>query len=440
MSNIRSIITEHRQKMVNAGFLREAGAGQLSPQVAALRPSLTKINRALIENPDLLRNLSQPSPMALLFEYTLPKIEPLLVELGEEKAKIIIASLCKHGMEMIAEHGAEKASGHLEQLFKDLPEYPVFLENDYLRVGLMGSYRTLYFQNSGIILEQLLTEWAGGGNATILPNRMIKLSLSGDSDSRRLSGLKGLNKLEALYVEAISGLDKLKDLPNLKKLGIRILFFTDAEEWGNLGSLTDLESLVIRNPGIPDRLLADKLSSLTGLNKIREFGINHWNSDVTSLSIEKISQLFPKLESLLLGQSNVTDHELKYLEAMRLKGLRLNRTRITDAGLEKLKGMPLQILDLSETKVTNDGLAHLIGMPLQNLDLSDTMITDEGLSHLKKMPLKQLCLEGTLISDKGLIHLKDIPLQLLWVDEKQITAADCEALMNATPGLWIERR
>ena len=148
MTNIKLIIANYQKQMAAAGLLRQAGPAQLSPQVAALRPSLTKVNRALTENPDLLRQGVQTSPFQILFEYTLPKLEPILNELGPDFTDHLIKRLYNYGCKLIQEQGREAAGKMLEEYFTDLPKFldliPIRAELDFDRI--MDNYEVLHIK------------------------------------------------------------------------------------------------------------------------------------------------------------------------------------------------------------------------------------------------------------------------------------------------------
>ena len=117
MTNIERIINKWKEKV---GLPKPANPLQLSERVAKMRPSPRKVAAALEERPDRF-SLVQKSPLVMLFEYTIPQIKHILVEMGEDRTEQIIGQLCEHGRKMIEKHGAEGAKNHLEGLFKDLP-------------------------------------------------------------------------------------------------------------------------------------------------------------------------------------------------------------------------------------------------------------------------------------------------------------------------------
>jgi len=121
-------------------------------------------------------------------------------------------------------------------------------------------------------------------------------------------------------------------------------------------------------------------------------------------------ELFPRLKSLLLSFSGVTDSDLAQVSKSKsLEYVGLNDTPITDAGLAHLAGLTnLEFLDLGQTRVTDAGLVHLHGLSdLRTLCLHHTEVTDGGIDELKKLrKLQQLLLYGTHVTDAGATELK----------------------------------
>ena len=333
MASIQSIIANYKRQIVAAGLLREAGAAQLSPQVAALRPSLTKINRALTENPDLLRREVNSSPFQILFEYTLPKLEVFLAGLKPERAEQIIKKLCQYGQKMIKDHGIEGAKEHLESLFKDLPDHEETLKK---KVGV---------------------------------EKMIKLYWRADFEGKPVEYLKFVlgGQLRGLTVDASGGihivlgsttedrdLRYLKRLKNVKGLAVGFAAVSDAG-LEHIKGMISLESLHLMQSPVGDRGLAH----LSGLVNLR----------------------FLDLEA-----TRVAGDGLKHLKKLvNLRELHLGSTDVPDAALEHLAGLAeLQILDLDQTNVTDAGLRYLKGLiNLKELKVPDA-VTEAGLDELKR--------------------------------------------------------
>ncbi len=159
--------------------------------------------------------------------------------------------------------------------------------------------------------------------------------------------------------------------------------------------------------------------------------------------LAQISEL-PRIRTLSLGNSQVTDAGLAYLEGLtQLNDLYLDRTQITDAGLPRLQNFTqLRHLNLGGTHVTDSALAHLEGFgQLTGLNLSGTQITDAGLVHLRRLnQLQTLALMDTKVTDAGLVHLQGLN-HLQYLDLRLTMSLPFEAgrkeLMKALPNLKV---
>ena len=131
----------------------------------------------------------------------------------------------------------------------------------------------------------------------------------------------------------------------------------------------------------------------------------------------------PRLRSLRLSESPVSNDALRQLTGLSLRRLALDGTEITDDGLVHLAGLSLEHLNLARTHVTAAGLTHLADVPLRSLDLSDTLLGDAGLKTLNPLQLEVLSLRGTQVTDAGLRHLSALPLKHLDLSRTRITDA-----------------
>lgn len=156
---------------------------------------------------------------------------------------------------------------------------------------------------------------------------------------------------------------------------------------------------------------------------------------------------FPKLRSLLLVNTRVTDAGIARLEGLQsLEHLNLQGVTITDSSLVRLSALEkLRWLFLGDTGVTDEGVGYLSRLKaLEGLDLSSTSITDRGLSHLRHIPhLRDLGLIDTAVTDEGLEQLachKD--LKTLWLPSPEtalITDDGIAKLQQALPDCDISR-
>ena len=307
--SIKGLIETHRTQMESAGLLRRAEAQTLSPRVAAMRPSLVKVQAALAERPDQFA-VVQPSPMAMLFDYTLPRIENILVDLGEEKAEREIAYLCEYGKNTIENYGVERAREHLEELFKDLPDY----EEEIRRGGISGgwidrAYRELHFGDNGKLYLGLK-----------LKNKITKLEINydgeisletkpetNDSDLIIISRVKNLRELDLSGTKVMdAGVEHLEGMVNLQML--------------------DLMWTRVTNVG---------LIHLKGLVKL--WGLGLGETQVMDSGLEHLESLVD-LQKLDLRGTQVTNDGLIHLHCLvKLRELDLGLTEVTDDGVEKLK-------------------------------------------------------------------------------------------------------
>jgi hypothetical protein len=141
-------------------------------------------------------------------------------------------------------------------------------------------------------------------------------------------------------------------------------------------------------------------------------------------------QRLPKLTSLRLCDSNVSDQDLAHLSRLtQLEDLSLGYTRINGSGLVHLREFhALTRLELEKTDVDDAGVSYLVGLPkLEELNLSESRVTDEGLKRLAEIPsLKKIDLTGTLITDASIPLIKRIQSRIdlvLWETEISLKGA-----------------
>jgi len=308
MTNVKSIIAKYRTGMESAGLMRRTAPVQLSPQTAALRPSLTKVQEALRERPDRFA-IVQPSPIALLFDYTLPKIEHILIEIGEEKAEEIIGKLCEHGKEIISKHGIDRAKEHLESLFNDLPDYEVKIREENGVSEIIDAYRSLDFENN--------------------PADYLKLMLGEEIEALKIDS-DGAISLHLSISPQDSDLICLKKIHNLQQLDLSWTQITDAG-LQHLANLSNLQQLYLGETQITDA----GLRHFANLSNLKNLSL--WGTKITNDGLRHLANL-SNLQQLYLGETQITDAGLQYLANLsNLQHLDLNYTKITDAGVEELK-------------------------------------------------------------------------------------------------------
>jgi hypothetical protein len=337
--------------MESAGLLRWAEAQPLSARTAAMRPSLLKVQAALAERPDRFA-VVQPSPMSILFEYTLPKLEPVLVELGEERTEQIVSRLCEHGKAMIEEHGLDGSRRHLEELFLDLTNYGEEIRQEPYKVPVLC-------EDTG---EKVELEVLSGIDFVIEAYRMV--SFEGRGQGYLILKLKG--KISKMEVDE-QGMISIQMKPETNNSDLIIL-----------ERIKNLQRLDLKETQVSD------LTPLKGLTSLRELNLGRTQvSDITSLSG------LTSLQVLNLRRTQISDDSLAHLKELTgLQRLGLERTQISSAGLEHICGLvKLQFLNLRGTNIRGSGLKHLAKMAdLEDVDLSRTSISVDALEHLKGLP------------------------------------------------------
>lgn len=181
--------------------------------------------------------------------------------------------------------------------------------------------------------------------------------------------------------------------------------------------------------------IRDGLKQLKELPKLRSLRLG--SSQVTDSDLQLLAELRMTLWSLDLHNTSVTDTGLEHLEGLTmLRSLRLQETEISDAGLVSLAQLKnLRELDISRTGITDSGLRRLsVLRNLQSLRLNVTPVTDAGLRYLKGLAnLEELSLGGTRITDTGLEHLRRLThLRSLSLFGTQVTDVGIERLKVLT--------
>lgn len=94
----------------------------------------------------------------------------------------------------------------------------------------------------------------------------------------------------------------------------------------------------------------------------------------------------PRLRSIILNDTQVTDKVIYYLKQFRLDDLGVSGTVLSDHGLEVIGTIPsIHNLDVSATKITDGGLGHLLHLKdLRSIDISENPeVTRRGIARLK---------------------------------------------------------
>ena len=226
-----------------------------------------------------------------------------------------------------------------------------------------------------------------------------------------LAHLIGLKNLKALRLNGKSGATLVDDLgfehiaklPALKVLNADFLFGDIVAAINHLEGVDGLEELYLAGTTFDDEAA-------------------------------KLLGQFPKLKTLRVSQTQISDLGLEHLAALKsLEKLDLSEnSQIFDGGLMHLSGMTqLKWLNLWRVAISDLGVMHLAGLTnLEWLNLDNTQLSDSGLPHLAEMTnLTFLHLGSTFISDAGLEHLHPLTsLKDLKVTRTGVSEAGVESL------------
>lgn len=214
-----------------------------------------------------------------------------------------------------------------------------------------------------------------------------------DEVIRELSSLVGLEELAIHNVPLVDAqLAFLKELTRLRELHLTGTRISD----GCLQHLSNLTKLKMLNL-TGNRLSGSGFAYLRGLNELEDLVLSE--TDVDDAALTRIRQ--PKLSSLVIGMTAVTDEGMKHLATMKsLSALNLPGTAVTDKGLSQLAAHPnLAVLNVAECRIRGSGLKSLETLKsLRLLDLSGNPLADDQLPSV----------EANLEWDS--LHLKDTPL------------------------------
>jgi internalin A len=235
------------------------------------------------------------------------------------------------------------------------------------------------------------------GGLRSLTFRSFATSLTGWEELRGLKNLEELS-LGAPGCEAV--LKMVKDLPNLKSLGLKGVQASD-ENLKTLQGLDHLQELTLGGKGytgaglrglkglrtlevsgadLTDAGLLEALSTLKDLEKLSIFG------KLTGECLQGVRDSV-KLQELSVWSDNFKDSWLQQIAG--LKGLRkvsLTGKGITDAGVKALKDLPdLRTLSLSFSNVTDAALKDIQEMKvLEKVTSYSNQTTPDGVARLKK--------------------------------------------------------
>lgn len=401
MRQFGPLIREYRQLYGSLGIqASQRPAAPLSSELNRMRPCLLKAQRAIDENPGLLAGGAfVESPMAVLFNYTIPAILPKLV-VGE-RVDEALQYLCEYGKDVIDQRGAEGARGNLEAIFKDLPDY-LDLQSDRQMRGQRIDQTMIIdspFRKSIETIKNFV-EAVHGANFTGQSFPLLQLVFGKDLSGETFDGQNdGQNDLH------------LRFLP--------------------LGQINDQGLLFLTRP-----VFAAVRPKIIGLGLER--------TGVTDAFLQRIGEL-ENLASLKLLGTDVTDQGVRGLAGLkRLKFLGLSQTKITADSLdiigqlEQLEILGMDGISLSGRDFALRPLSPLV--KLRELYLNNTQVRTGGLSYLKNLPsLRVLSLNGNRFQP-GLISLRLIELTglaRLNIWDTDIERSDLQVLRQSLPNCEI---
>lgn len=262
-------------------------------------------------------------------------------------------------------------------------------------------------------------------------------------------GIEKLEKLSKLCLTSTpdEGIKFLTKLTQLKTLVLRNPEITDAgmkhiAEFINLSELHISYRGFVLSPAPKTKITSAGLTELSRMEKLSELSID--NMMVTDEGMKELSKL-RRLEELALHNQTLTIEGYKAIANMEtLTALYLNNSDqmqygkgACDSGLKHLAGMKqLKTLGLDHTSVSDAGLTELIHLQnLTELNLRMTAVTDAGLLQLASMrQLRVLNLQFTKITDVGLKNMaKCQQLAVLRLQGCKVTPQAVKELGDALP-------
>jgi internalin A len=171
----------------------------------------------------------------------------------------------------------------------------------------------------------------------------------------------------------------LRHFPELFTLDLSMSRVTDQGLW-HLRGLNHLGDLLLRYTRVSD----DGVGMLEGWGNLRTLDL--MKTRVSDRALEDVARNHPRLRSLNLDGTFITDRGLEHLEALpELEWLAVADTAVTDRGLASAGQLRnLRLLSLSGTRVRGEGLAHLTNLKrLRTLAVKRTPVCDESLARLQ---------------------------------------------------------
>lgn len=238
----------------------------------------------------------------------------------------------------------------------------------------------------------------------------VSITVTGHVDGAAVDSLRGMPEL---YLCASNPQTEVFRLGTLSGLAIRGLTKT------NLPLVGQLDALVVLALPSCNSFRSPWLDQLTGMR-----GLERLLLEGTSVDDAAVARLhrWPKLASLDLSYTKITDDGLRDLASMPLRHLRLAGLEVGDAGLEAISRLgTLAVLDLDGAPFyegpREEAFSRLCELSsLKRLVLPNRYVGDRSLVGFEKLALMELVLSGTRVTADGIAHLDGRNLRELDVD------------------------
>ena len=262
---------------------------------------------------------------------------------------------------------------------------------------------------------------------------------------------------------------RLRELPHLRDLSFAYLDNLNAEHFGLIGDLQQIESLHInkldindanaaqlcRSRGLRSVTLRDVSISDTGIGKfsglpnLKKFDLSCSSRQTTDETVKLFSR-FPRLGKLFLYSTSVTNEGIQTLSTLtKLKKLTVGSLLVTGEALQHVREMKeLESIGAWGWKLEDSHVDTLSKMPsLKTVDLlcafrdPDHCLTDQSIRVLGEMEqLTYLRVRGVGITDNSLPLLHNMTnLKKLILDDTSVdkTSEAATQLTQALPGCSI---
>ncbi len=235
-----------------------------------------------------------------------------------------------------------------------------------------------------------------------------------------------------------AGMQSLANLKLLKRLDL-----TDCSAIGDgtlkvIGSLTNIEALVLRRAGFTDA----GLEYVKSLTKLRAIDLR--NSNVTDAGVAHLAGI-KTLVDVQLEKSKVTDAGIEHLRGLPLKSLNLNYTAVTDLAMPAIGSIgSLESLQMEASRLTDVGMVEVAKLKkLKRFGCRLADVTGAGIKYIAGLTeLTRLELRETSLDDEGLEVVSNLPkLTYLDISECRLVSGDGIARLGKLTGLtFLELR